>query len=185
MTYQEAVQQYVTRAAAIVCAGTCSSFGGIPASGPDPTQTNPTQVVSVKTATGLNTINVSGCPANPDWVIWTIVQLLLGRTISLDANGRPIDLYAKDLNGNPCVSWIYEKCPRKDNGLPEASRFGQANRCVKKLGCRGPTTKANCEARWNGIAGQGHWCIGVNAPCHGCTEPGFPGTASFYVEDHD
>ncbi len=177
VTYQEAVTDLATRASAVVCAGTCASFGGIPRS-----MSNPTRVVSISELTGASTINISGCPANPDWVIWAIVQLILGNTVTLDGDNRPVDLYAKDLYGDPAEALIHDKCPR--NGEDEATGFGDTvGKCLIKLGCRGPDTKARCENCWNGTAGQnGKWCIGVNAPCHGCTERTFPGPEPFYTQ---
>lgn len=175
VTMQEAVQEYSSRAVAIVCAGTCAAWGGIPAS-----MSNPTGVVGVRELTGRPTINISGCPANPDWVVWAIVQLILGNPVALDDAGRPVDLYARDLNDQPCPALIHDKCPRNVVPLNEATSFGQDGRCLVNLGCRGPFTKARCESCWNGKAGQGHWCIGVNAPCQGCVEPSFPGPKSFF-----
>ena len=88
ITYQQAVQEMSARALAIVCVGTCASFGGIPASG-----SNPTGVVGVGALTGRATINISGCPANPDWVVWAIVQLLTGTPVDLDVDFRTKALY--------------------------------------------------------------------------------------------
>ena len=48
VTMQEAVQRFAPKAAAILCVGTCSSFGGIPHANP-----NPTGVVHVRELTGL------------------------------------------------------------------------------------------------------------------------------------
>jgi hydrogenase small subunit len=175
VTHEDVVKQYAERAAAVVCVGTCASFGGIAASG-----TNPTGVTRVSQVIGRPTINISGCPANPDWMVWAIVQLILGRPVTLDADSRPVDLYKRDLNGKQVSSFIHERCPLKETD--EASRFGQSGRCLKKLGCRGPKTKARCHNCWNGIAGKGTWCIGVGAPCHGCTEATFPGPESFFRE---
>lgn len=174
VTHQQAVTDHVARAGHVICAGTCASFGGIPRSG-----SNPTNVLSVQEITGRQTVNISGCPANPDWVVWAIVQLILGNPIALDSDNRPVDLYATDLDGDPAPQSIHEKCPR--NGNDEATAFGNVgDKCLVRLGCRGPDTKARCRDCWNGIAGQGHWCIGVNAPCHGCTERTFPGPEPFY-----
>ena len=180
VTYMEAVQRFAARAAFVVSVGTCASFGGIPASG-----SNPTGVVSVQKLTGRPVVNISGCPANPDWVVWAIVQILLGRPIELDDNGRPVELYRKTLAGGVAPALIHDKCPRNKYVNPsapaEATSFSDCDgRCLIQLGCRGPSTKARCEACWNGIAGQGRWCIGVNAPCHGCVEPTFPGPESFF-----
>lgn len=179
VTYMEAVSKLASRSIANVSVGTCSSFGGIPASG-----SNPTRVVSVAAMTGRPTINISGCPAHPDWVVWAIVQLILGKPVDLDPDGRPTALYSRDRDGNPCEETIHNKCPRNIEIHPDAPEsatdFGQNGRCLVDLGCRGPMTKARCERCWNGIDGQGAWCVGVNAPCHGCTERTFPGPRSFY-----
>ena len=65
VTFQEAVQEVARHAAHLVCVGTCAAFGGIPAAG-----SNPTQAISVNQLTGRPVINLSGCPAHPDWVVW-------------------------------------------------------------------------------------------------------------------
>ena len=73
VTFQQAVTELAAKAAKILCIGTCASFGGIPAAGP-----NPTGVKSVKDVTGKPTINIAGCPAHPDWIVYVIAQLLAG-----------------------------------------------------------------------------------------------------------
>ena len=183
MTFQQAVTELMPRALKTVCVGTCAAFGGIPASG-----SNPTKCMGVRQFTGRPTINISGCPANPDWVVWAIVQLLLGQNPTLDADGRPVDLYSTNFTGGPELPIIHDKCPRNPLlGNTEAANFGENGRCLVSLGCRGPFTKSRCNAAWCGIGGHqigdphpGHWCIGVNAPCHGCVEKTFPGPQSFY-----
>jgi hydrogenase small subunit len=184
VTFQQAVQELTAKSLATVCVGTCASFGGIPASG-----SNPSGCMGVRQFTGRPTINLSGCPANPDWVVWAIVQLLTGTPVTLDADGRPTALYSTGHSGAPEDPIIHAKCPRNPSrtGLPLATSFGQDNLCLRDLGCRGPNTKSRCEASWNGIGGHvfpaahpGHWCVGVNAPCQGCVEKTFPGPESFY-----
>lgn len=164
VTFQDAVRQLAARASTLLCIGTCSSFGGIPASGP-----NPAGVVSVQTLTGRSTINVSGCPPHPTWMVWTIVQLLQGKQIALDSAGRPRSIYA---------SSVHSQCPNRGTAL--ATSFAQPNHCLKALGCRGPKTGANCPVqKWNnGVS----WCIAAQAPCLGCTSPDFPGTSRFYQQ---
>ncbi len=189
-TYMQAVQEMSARALALVCVGTCASFGGIPASGD-----NPTGVVSVRALTGRPTINISGCPANPDWVVWAIVQLLTNTPVDLDADGRPTALYAKRLSGAAAPALIHDKCPRNNLVNPGAPAEATSvtfcdGRCLIQLGCRGPYTKARCDGCWNILATdpnptpnerwKRNWCIGVNAPCHGCVEKTFPGPQSFF-----
>jgi len=166
------------------CVGTCASFGGIPASG-----SNPSHCMGVQRFTGRSTINISGCPANPDWVVWAIVQLLTGTPVALDEDSRPSALYTTSHVGAPEEPFIHNKCGRNPGvtNLAPATSFGQNGLCLRDLGCRGPNTKSRCEASWNGIGGHlagqphpGHWCIGVNANCHGCVEKTFPGPESFF-----
>ena len=168
VTFQQMVEELTARAVAIVCVGTCAAWGGIPAAG-----SNPTAVVGVKDLTGRTTVNLSGCPVNPDWIVWAVVQLIVGNPITLDEFGRPTALFRDQ-------GFIHDTCPRNLGGGNEAVNFGEDGHCLINLGCRGPFTEAKCHNCWNGKAGQGHWCIGVNAPCQGCVEPTFPGTKSFF-----
>ena len=69
------MQQLAPKAVKVLSIGTCASFGGMAAASPNPTQTK-----SVSAATGVSTINISGCPPHPDWIVWTIAQLLAGVT---------------------------------------------------------------------------------------------------------
>ena len=78
------------------------------------------------------------------------------------------------------------RATRATQGRRSPFRSGESGHCLQELGCRGPFTKSRCEASWNGIGGHvapgthpGHWCVGVNAPCHGCVEKTFPGPESF------
>jgi len=161
ITYEQAIKDFATDAAAIACVGTCASYGGIPRSG-----SNPTNVVSVKEATGKNVINIPGCPAHPDWTTWVIVQLLLDNPIELDVYDRPLAIYGTNLHDN---------CPRLDVGY--ATSFGQDNLCLLDLGCRGKAVFSDCWSRkWNNAA---NWCVDCNGMCIGCTDPTFPG-GSFY-----
>jgi hydrogenase small subunit len=163
VTFQQAVVDLSSRAAGILCVGTCASFGGIASAPP-----NPTGVKGVKAVTGKTTINLAGCPTHPNWIAWTVVQLLLGNSIALDSLGRPKDLF-------PGYT-VHDLCYRQ--GTVKADSFGLDYRCLQDLGCRGPETIANCPiSRWNG---EVNWCVDANAPCIGCTNANFPGPSPFY-----
>jgi hydrogenase small subunit len=159
VTAMEAVSDLAPRALAILSVGTCSSFGGIPAGVP-----NPAGVVSVSELTGIPTINIAGCPTHPDWIVWTVAQLLAGNIPSLGEDGRPMDLFFGEAKN------VHKNCPR--SGKEKALYFGDNELCLKGLGCKGPQTQADCPGRkWNkGV----NWCIGASSPCIACTESGFP-----------
>lgn len=166
VTAMEAVSWLAPGAAAVLSVGTCASFGGIPKGDP-----NPTGIVSVEHFTGLPVINLPGCPTHPDWITWTVAQLLTGTPIQLDDRRRPREFFSHK---------IHETCPYKDR--PEAETFGQHGLCLEELGCKGPETKSDCHLRkWNGGT---NWCIEAGSICLGCTEHRFPdGFSPFYEED--
>jgi hydrogenase small subunit len=166
-TFQSVVIKFADRAVKVVCAGTCSSFGGIPAAGANPTAAKSVNAV-INAVTGKTTLNLPGCPPHPNWIAWAVVQLLLGNPIATDSYGRPTEIYGVD---------VHEHCPREDRR--QDTVLG-GNGCLMGLGCRGPGTYANCPTlKWNN--GQS-WCIEASAPCYGCTEPDFPGTTPFYQQ---
>lgn len=155
VTAMEAVRELAAKSLANISVGTCASFGGIPAAGP-----NPTAIRSFSQASGKPTINIPGCPAHPDWIIWVVAQLIAGINPALDSYGRPKALYPQA---------IHKTCPRKETGAVKV--FGKVG-CLKELGCKGPKTFADCVSRkWNNAT---NWCIGANSLCIGCTESGFP-----------
>jgi hydrogenase small subunit len=167
VTFQQAVHDLASKAACILAVGTCASFGGIPAAG-----ANPAGVKSVTSAlNGQATVNISGCPAHPDWVVWVVAQLLLGRqpgsaAFPLDGSRRPTQFFSQT---------VHSQCPRRSSD--QAITFGVDNACLIYMGCQGPLTHANCPAQlWNN---KKNWCIDANSRCLGCTEPGFPGSQLF------
>ncbi|MBI4763850.1 MAG: hypothetical protein HY787_04515 [Deltaproteobacteria bacterium] len=165
VTFQDAVRTLAGKATAILSIGTCAAWGGIPAAPP-----NPAGIKGVKAVTGKTTINIAGCPPHPDWIVWTVAQLLLNNPVSLDSFGRPRSLFNKK---------VHDQCPRKEED--KANTYGIDKRCLKELGCRGPETRGNCPtALWNNKV---NWCVDANAPCIGCTEPTFSGTKSFYKDN--
>ena len=155
VTFADAVTKLSANAAAIIAVGACSAFGGIPA------VSKLTGVKSVNAHTGKQSINIAGCPPHPDWIAWTVVQLLLNNSIPLDSYGRPVYLFGKT---------IHDQCPRRT--ASEATAYGQQGRCLANLGCKGPITQGNCPTlKWNNGV---NWCVDANATCIGCTNPDFP-----------
>jgi hydrogenase small subunit len=161
-------------AMAIIGLGTCASFGGIFAAGP-----NPGGCVSVGDllkAKGIDTplINVPGCPPHPDWFVGTVAMILVGglSAVEVDELGRPTRFFGR---------LIHENCPRRayfDEGKFAAHLSDEG--CLYELGCKGTITHADCPLRrWNNGT---NWVIGSGAPCNGCVEPEFPDLISPFYE---
>jgi len=156
VTFQEAVKNLGAKATQVMCVGACAAFGGVSAMG-----SNPAAVTSVQKAIGRNSINIAGCPPHPNWIVSTLIPLLQGKTINVDANGRPTSLYG---------SRMCEDCPYHHRG--EANTYGENGRCLERLACRGRSTSASCPSLgWNNGV---NWCVGAGAPCQGCVDPKFP-----------
>ncbi len=164
VTALAAVQQLAPRAMKVLSIGTCASFGGMAAAKP-----NPTLIKSVSAATSISTINIPGCPPHPDWIVWTIAQLLSGVTPTLDSSHRPTTLYGRT---------VHSQCPRSNKSW--ATSLASSGLCNGNLGCKGRQTHADCPTRlWNN---EVNWCVGsmtssgngADSLCQGCTESGFP-----------
>jgi hydrogenase small subunit len=150
-------------AGAIIAIGSCASFGGIPASGPNPTGATGAPMI----LKGKTVVTIPGCPANPYNLLGLVLQYVtLGTLPALDEKGRPLFAYART---------IHEDCPRRphfDAGR-FAQKFGDENHeqghCLYKLGCKGPATHANCSIQ-HFCEEPNCWPIGIGHPCVGCTE---------------
>ncbi len=150
-------------AAAIVAIGSCASWGGVPSSGP-----NPTDAVGVTAlVTDKPVVNLPGCPANPYILLATVLQYaVVGTLPALDELHRPLFAYDRV---------IHEHCPRRAHF--DAGEFVRAfgdkghrkGWCLYVMGCKGPVTHASCSTRhFNEVVDC--WPIGIGAPCYGCTE---------------
>lgn len=159
------------KALCVVAVGACATFGGIPAAAPNPSGSKPASQVLAEHGIETPCVNVPGCPAHPDWIMGTIVHVLLHglpTADDLDEHGRPRAFFGQ---------LIHENCPRRadfDAGK-FASHHGEPG-CLYELGCKGPVTYSDCPLRqWNGGIS---WPIGAGSPCLGCVEPGFPDVGS-------
>jgi len=108
-------------AAAILCVGTCSSFGGIPAASGNKTGASGPLYKGLSKPKAYNgalkqyaakTINISGCPPHSDWIVGTIASLLatsLQKFPAVEAYARPMDYYGQyQCNAGPC-EWRYNQ----------------------------------------------------------------------------
>ncbi len=163
-TALQILNETAPHAGAIVAMGSCASWGGIAAAGPNPTGAKGVPEILA----GKTVVTIPGCPPNPYNLLSTIVQFLtFNKLPELDQKGRPKFAYSRLIHEN-C-----ERRPHFDAGR-FAMQFGdEVHRnggCLYKLGCKGPETYANCPSILFGEAGS--WPVGVGHPCFGCTEKG-------------
>ncbi len=169
----EMLKECAADAAAVVAIGSCASWGGMPATPP-----NPTGAKSVAEVLGKVVPNIPGCPPNPYNFLSTVVHFLtFGKLPDVDDKGRPKFAYSR---------LIHENCERRAHF--DAGRFAlefgdeghRRGYCLYKLGCKGPETHANCPAILFGDVGNASWPVGTGHPCIGCTEKGIVFTKPIY-----
>jgi hydrogenase small subunit len=173
----EWVRELASVAGYVVAIGDCATWGGIPATAPNPSDSTGLQFLkknaggflgaNFRSKAGLPVINIPGCPAHPDWITQIVVALVTGRggDLKLDQYQRPSTFF---------TSFTQTGCTRNMQFAYKvsATAFGQRKGCLYyDLGCRGPFTRSPCNRiLWNRVSSKtraGH-------PCIGCTEPEFP-----------
>lgn len=160
----EVAREVTAKAAAIVCIGSCSSFGNVQAAKP-----NPTDAAGIGETLGIRTVNIAGCPPSPVNFVGTLLHyLMFGALPPLDGLGRPLWAYGKRIHD------FCERRPHYDAGeyVEEWGDAGAAKGwCLYKVGCKGPYTYANCSrVRFNDAVS---WPVMAGHGCMGCTEPAF------------
>jgi hydrogenase small subunit len=157
------------RAAAVICVGSCASWGGVPSAAPNPTEAVGAPQLLAERGVARPTVSLPGCPANPYNLLGTVLHhTTFGALPRLDAKGRPAFAYART---------IHEDCPRRPHF--DAGRFAlaygdaghRAGHCLYRLGCKGPQTHASCSLL-PFCEVPGAWPVGIGHPCIGCTEQG-------------
>jgi hydrogenase small subunit len=152
-------------AKAIFAFGSCSSWGGIGAANPNPTDASPLADILPDN----KVVIVPGCPPISEIMIGSLLHLYIHDELpELDKRGRPKKFYE-------CT--VHQNCHRKpffDQGLFAESyddEGGLKGYCLFKLGCRGPSTFNACESlSWNeGVCSP----IGAGSSCIGCSEKNF------------
>lgn len=177
--HKDWIAELAPKAFAVVAVGQCASWGGIPSTPPNPSGSMGLQFkrnerggflgADFKARSGLPVINISGCPAHPDWISQILVAVATGRVgdIQLDSFQRPVTFF-KSFTQTGCTRNQYFEWKSS------VEEFGQGTRkgCLfYEKGCRGSFTHSSCNRiLWNRQSSKtrsGH-------PCHGCTEPNWP-----------
>ena len=186
-TGEEILVHAASNAAAVVALGSCAVNGGWMAAYPNPAEATGVQAILKKHGVATPVVNIPGCPANPEWLMSVLVQvLMLGgaealvagdvpavvSTLGLDADAKPQGIFGQT---------IHDNCERRghfENGefvYAFGTKEEELGYCLYPLGCKGPQTKANCGVvMWNN---RRSWCIQAGSPCLGCCEanPNDPG----------
>jgi len=170
--FKDIVRECASNAAAIVCVGSCATYGGIPRSGPTDAVGylfRGTQKHHYYDDVGNKpVINLPTCPLHPERLVAVIVHYLTFGTVPpLDKFNRPVAFYGENQ---------HENCERR--GHFDAGRFvtdwGDPNQqgwCLYMKGCKGPWANQDCWKRlWNN---RTNYCIKANVPCVACSEPEF------------
>lgn len=163
-TGEQSAREASANAAAIFAIGSCSSFGGVQAAYP-----NPTNATALSNVTDRPVINVPGCPPSESNIVGTLLHFILYGTLpALDVFNRPKWAYGLR---------IHDACERR--GRFDAGEFveefgddgAKEGYCLYKVGCKGPYTFNNCsKQKFN----QGtSWPVQAGHGCMGCSEPDF------------
>ncbi len=179
----EAFNRWEARAAYVLFVGSCACYGGVNSIGGNfsgnethvPLPTHSTFFGGSRNANYdySKSLYIPGCPVHPDWLMLSIVDILTnGALPARDDFGRPLSLLGTPVFANT----VHDQCPRKPQH--DAGEFAEAVgdpvKCLRKVGCRGKDTFADCPTRgWNSV---GAYCCkpGINHLCIGCTQPFFP-----------
>jgi ferredoxin hydrogenase small subunit len=169
------VRQLAGVARQVVAIGSCAAWGGMSATGDNPTDAcglqwdddRPGGLLGedFRAGSGLPVINVAGCPTHPGWVLDTLMALADDglHAGDLDTLGRP-RFYADQL--------VHHGCTRNEFYEFKASAEKPSDQgcMMEHMGCKGTQAHADCNTRlWNG---EGSCTRGGHA-CISCTEPGF------------
>jgi len=157
-------QDICPKAKAIIAAGTCASYGGLPAAEPNPTGAK--GIAEALPALRVPVVNLPGCPPNPINFVGLIATYLLEDKLpELDRFGRPRFAYGEK---------VHKSCPFKEH---------RTGRCLEDAGCKGKYTYNNCPSiKFN----EGtSFPMKAGHPCIGCSEPGFWDRMTPFYTEHE
>jgi len=167
--FYEKVKLLCKNAKYILAVGTCATYGGI-FKEKDPK--NITGVVYNKEESNgflsefrKKVFNLPGCPAHPEWIVYTIETLSAKGKLKVDEFSRPKEIYGY-LTHHGCTRNEYFEWK------VDTKNFGEKEGCLFYIqGCRAPITHGSCnKILWNEVSSKTR----SGSPCFGCTESSFP-----------
>jgi len=168
------IEAIAPKAGYVVAVGTCAAYGGVHASGP-----NPSDCVGLhfdkampgglfaddwRSRNDYPVINLAGCPTHPNVITRSLQLLATGQAIELDYINRPKAFFETQ---------VHQGCTRNEYHEYDVEDHEPGGRACMyfNLGCRGPVTEAICNRElWNGRNSKTR----AGVPCVGCTSPDFP-----------
>ena len=168
-----------------IAIGTCAAFGGIVAAGANFIEATGLQFLRKQkggalgkdyvSGSGNPVVNVPGCPCHPDWIVETLMRLIMGKLGAgeLDEFNRPKAFYKK---------LAHHGCPRNEfyEFKASATEYSQLGCLFEYLGCKGTLCESDCNERmWLGRTGS---CTRAGFPCIACTSPDFPDSSVPFFE---
>ncbi|MHB8899262.1 MAG: hydrogenase small subunit [Thermoguttaceae bacterium] len=161
------LKRAAAKADLVVAVGTCACFGGIPAAEGNLTGAVPVRkfLADQGVLTKGRLINCPGCPTHPQSLVGTLAYAVAKGVPQLHPELLTPTMFYADS--------VHDNCPRFHSWQKQqfATKFGEKEGCLFKLGCLGPLSRANCpQTQWNGGV---NWCIRAGAPCTACTSVDF------------
>lgn len=172
------LEEAAANANAVIALGSCAVNGGWMGAHPNQSDALGVQKYLEKVGIDVPVVNIPGCPANPEWLVSVLVDvILLDQLPELNSMNKPAGIFDQT---------VHDNCERRghfENG-EFVYQFGSEEEalgyCLYPLGCRGPQTKANCGVvMWNN---RRSWCVQAGSPCIGCCEANPENTGDNWVE---
>jgi NiFe hydrogenase small subunit HydA len=172
---RDRIRELALAAKQVIAIGSCAAFGGMTAAGDNPTEACGLQYhgntpggllgKAYRSELGLPVINIAGCPIHPNWVLQTLLQLVMDKPsqLPLDELSRPRS-YTDHL--------VHHGCPRNEyyEFKASAEHHSDLGCMMEHLGCLGTQARADCNTRlWNGEGS----CLRGGYACINCTAPLF------------
>lgn len=157
------LKELASRASCVYAIGSCSSYGGIQAAKP-----NPTNSISIEDIL-KDAVLIPGCPPSESNIIASILHYaFFDKAPLLDENNRPAFAYSKCLHDMCERKIAFESGDFVETFGDEAAKNGA---CLFKVGCKGPYTFNNCpKTKFNA---KTSWPVQAGHGCIACSERDF------------